>query len=57
MLCSIFGSAGRPERAIRSAMREWEEKTKRKSGKYCIKFVPRTNERDYVLFTNNGWGK
>ncbi|KAK3734664.1 hypothetical protein QZH41_010099 [Actinostola sp. cb2023] len=38
-----LGIKGPTERAIFSAMKEWEEKT-------CIRFVPRTNEKDYVEF-------
>lgn len=38
-----IGLKGPSEKAIESAMKEWEEKT-------CIRFVPRTNEKDYVEF-------
>jgi len=48
--CLSFTPFGRPEKAIKSAMKEWEEKT-------CIRFKPRENERDYIEFINEGFGK
>ncbi|XP_065666427.1 astacin-like metalloprotease toxin 5 [Hydra vulgaris] len=41
---------GRPEKAIKSAIKEIHEKT-------CIRFKERTNEKDYIQFTNIGWSK
>ena len=38
-----LGIKGATERAIYSAMKEWEKKT-------CIRFVPRTTQKDYVEF-------
>ncbi|KAL9984774.1 hypothetical protein ACROYT_G007107 [Oculina patagonica] len=40
---NALGIKGPTERAINSAMKEWEEKT-------CIRFVPRTTQKDYVEF-------
>ena len=40
---NALGIKGPTERAIYSAMKEWEEKT-------CIRFVPRTTQKDYVEF-------
>jgi len=40
---NALGIKGPTERAIYSAMKEWEEKT-------CIRFVPRTTHTDYVEF-------
>ena len=40
---NALGIKGPTERAIYSAMKEWEEKT-------CIRFVPRTTQEDYVEF-------
>ena len=37
------GLKGPTEKAILSAMKEWEQKT-------CIRFKPRTNEKDYIEF-------
>ena len=34
---------GPTEKAIYSVMKEWEENT-------CIRFLPRTNQKDYVEF-------
>jgi len=45
-----IGLKGPTEKAILSAMREWEKKT-------CIKFKPRTTERDYIEFIDSGFGK
>ncbi|XP_065060541.1 uncharacterized protein LOC135687798 [Rhopilema esculentum] len=45
-----IGLKGPTEKAILSAMKEWEEKT-------CIRFKPRTNEMDYVEFIDDGFGK
>ena len=44
------GLKGPTEKAILSAMKEWEEKT-------CIKFKPRTTEKDYIEFIDDGYGK
>ena len=44
------GLKGPTEKAILSAMKEWEEKT-------CIRFKPRTDESDYVEFIDDGFGK
>lgn len=38
-----LGIKGLTERAIYSAMKEWKEKT-------CIRFVPRTTQKNYVEF-------
>lgn len=38
-----WGVKGPTERAIHSAMNEWEQKT-------CVRFVPRTNQEDYIEF-------
>lgn len=40
---NALGIKGPTERAIYSAMKEWEEKT-------CIRFVPRTTQKNYVEF-------
>lgn len=40
---NAIGIKGPTERVIYSAMKEWEEKT-------CIRFVPRTTQKDYVEF-------
>ncbi|XP_078359753.1 hatching enzyme 1.2-like [Oculina patagonica] len=40
---NAVGLKGMTEMAIDRAIKEWEEKT-------CVKFVPRTNETDYVEF-------
>lgn len=40
---NALGIKGPTERAIFSAMKEWEEKT-------CIRFVARTSHKDYVEF-------
>lgn len=45
-----IGLKGPTEKAIISAIAEWEKKT-------CIRFVPRTNERDYVEFFDGGFSK
>ena len=47
---NVVGFNGPTERAIRKAMKAWEEKT-------CIQFVERTNERDYIQFIDGGFGK
>ena len=44
------GLKGPSEKAILSAMKEWEKKT-------CIQFKPRTNEKDYIEFIDDGFGK
>ncbi|XP_057296148.1 blastula protease 10-like [Hydractinia symbiolongicarpus] len=49
-ISGIKGIKGPTERAIKNAMEAWEKKT-------CIKFKPRTNERDYVEFIDDGFGK
>ncbi|XP_057292723.1 bone morphogenetic protein 1-like [Hydractinia symbiolongicarpus] len=38
------------EKAIKKAMQEWEKNT-------CIRFVPRTDQRDYIRFIDDGFGK
>ena len=45
-----IGLKGPTEKAILSAMKEWREKT-------CIRFKPRTNEKDYIEFIDDGFGK
>lgn len=45
-----LGLMGATENAVRKAMAEWEEKT-------CIRFVERTNEKDYLQFVDNGYGQ
>ncbi len=47
---NFIGLKGPTEGAIRSAMKEWEEKT-------CLRFVPRTHEADYIEFVDAGFGK
>jgi hypothetical protein len=47
---NLVGLKGPTEGAIRSAIKEWEDKT-------CLKFVPRTNEADYIEFVDAGFGK
>ena len=47
---NLVGLKGPTEGAIRSAMREWEEKT-------CLRFVPRTTEAAYIEFVDAGFGK
>ena len=42
-ILNALGIKGPTERAIFSAIKEWEEKT-------CIRFVPRTSQKDYVEF-------
>lgn len=42
-ILNALGIKGPTERAIFSAIKEWEEKT-------CIRFVPRTSHKDYVEF-------
>ena len=49
-ILNALGLKGPTEIAIRSAMKEWQDKT-------CIRFVPRTNQRDYVEFIDDGFGK
>lgn len=49
-MLNLVGIKGPTEAAIRSAMKEWEEKT-------CLRFVPRTDEKDYVEFFDAGFGK
>ena len=44
------GLKGPTEKVILSAMKEWEEKT-------CIRFKPRTDERDYIEFIDGGFGR
>ncbi|XP_057317770.1 zinc metalloproteinase nas-6-like [Hydractinia symbiolongicarpus] len=44
------GVKGPTERAIRKAMEAWEKKT-------CIKFVERTDQRDFIEFFDAGFGK
>eukprot|EP00795_Rhopilema_esculentum_P003261 gene3261-1588_t len=44
------GLKGPAEKVILSAMKEWEEKT-------CIRFKPRTDERDYIEFFDGGFGR
>ncbi|XP_057290143.1 astacin-like metalloprotease toxin 5 [Hydractinia symbiolongicarpus] len=44
------GITGPTEKAIRSAMQAWETKT-------CIKFVERTNEKDYIQFFDGGFAR
>lgn len=39
---NAVGLKGMTEMAIDRAIKEWEEKT-------CVKFVPRTNEKDYEI--------
>ncbi|XP_065662345.1 hatching enzyme 1.2 [Hydra vulgaris] len=41
---------GPTEKAIKSAMSAWEEKT-------CLRFIPRTVENDYIEFFDGGFGK
>ena len=38
-----WGINGPTERAIYSAIKEWEQKT-------CVRFVPRTDQKDYIEF-------
>ena len=45
-----IGLKGPTEKAILSAMKEWEEKT-------CIRFKSRTNEKDYIEFIDDGFGQ
>jgi hypothetical protein len=40
---NAMGIKGPTERAINSAIKEWQEKT-------CIRFVPRTDQKDYIEF-------
>eukprot|EP00794_Sanderia_malayensis_P020323 gene20323-22322_t len=47
---NAIGLKGPTERAIDAAMKEWERKT-------CIRFKPRTNEKDYVEFIDDGFSK
>ena len=47
---NVVGIKGPTEAAIRGAIKEWEEKT-------CVRFVPRTYEKDYVEFFDAGFGK
>ena len=44
---SLFLSTGKEARtSIRKAIREFHKRT-------CVKFVPRTNEKDYIEFQGN----
>lgn len=47
---NAVGLQGPTEKAIFSAIKEWQEKT-------CVRFVPRTNQGDYVEFVDAGFGK
>eukprot|EP00795_Rhopilema_esculentum_P003258 gene3258-1584_t len=49
-LLNKIGLKGPTEKAILSAMKEWEEKT-------CIRFKPRTTEKDYVEFIDDGFAQ
>ncbi|XP_057317237.1 zinc metalloproteinase nas-15-like [Hydractinia symbiolongicarpus] len=45
-----LGLKGPTEKAVLKAMAAWESKT-------CVRFVERTNEKDYLNFVDDGYGK
>ncbi|XP_048587973.1 astacin-like [Nematostella vectensis] len=45
-----LGLKGPSEKAIEGAIKEWQQKT-------CIRFVPRTDQKDYVQFFDGGFSK
>ena len=45
-----IGLKGPTEKAILGAMKEWEAKT-------CVRFVERTDQKDYINFIDDGMEK